>query len=152
MKQIRRLAKEDTLLLRELVSVFAAAFDYSQSQRDDVPGTTYMVSLLAKPDFFALVALDEGKVIGGLTAYELPLATSDKKELYIYDLAVDVCYRKQGIATALLQELKIVAGENGISLIFVEAESADEGAVAFYKSLRVEQLSVEHFNIAIPLE
>jgi aminoglycoside 3-N-acetyltransferase I len=95
------------------------------------------------------VALKEKQVVGGITGYELPMYLKEEKEMYLYDLAVDENYRRQGIASSLIEELKRYSKENNIKTIFVEAEEEDTGAVNFYKSLKAEELRAQHFNILI---
>jgi aminoglycoside 3-N-acetyltransferase I len=147
--KIKRLKESDVNLFKELLLVFSQAFGDEVADTQDLPDDSYLTALLTKSDFYALVALSPEGVVGGLTGYELILPTKKKKELYLYDLAVDEKHRKQGIATSLVNELKMHARENNISLIFVEAESAGIEAIGFYRSLKAEQLSVEHFNIEV---
>jgi aminoglycoside 3-N-acetyltransferase I len=134
--EIKRLKESDLNLFKELLLVFSQAFGDEVADTQDLPDDSYLTALLTKSDFYALVALSPEGVVGGLTGYELILPTKKKKELYLYDLAVDEKHRKQGIATSLMNELKMHARENNISLIFVEAESADIEAIGFYRSLK----------------
>ena len=50
--------------------------------------------------------MDGNEVIGGLAAYELDKFEQDRREIYIYDLAVSEQYRRRRIATSLIVELK----------------------------------------------
>lgn len=47
---------------------------------------------------------DERKVVGGLVAYELEKFEQDRREIYIYDLAVLESHRRKGVATRLIEE------------------------------------------------
>lgn len=69
--------------------------------------------------------------------------------MYIYDLAVDARYRRQGIATALVEELKSIAATRGAYVIFVQADCGDEPAIALYTKLGIRE-EVLHFDIAVP--
>ena len=71
-------------------------------------------------------------VAGGLAAYELRKFEQERSEIYIYDLAVRQAYRRQGIATALIEHLKRIAAERGAYVIFVQADYGDDPAVALY--------------------
>jgi ribosomal protein S18 acetylase RimI-like enzyme len=68
------------------------------------------------------------------------------KELYLYDIAVHPNHQKQGIGTKLIELLREEAKARGVATIFVEAESEDAGAVAFYRKLGGEEVAVNHFN------
>jgi aminoglycoside 3-N-acetyltransferase I len=71
-----------------------------------------------------------------------------RSEIYIYDLAVAAAHRRQGIATALIQELKRIAAARGAYVIFVQADLGDEPAIALYTKLGVRE-DVLHFDIAV---
>ena len=51
----------------------------------------------------------------------LPKFEQERSEVYIYDLAVAVAHRREGIATALIMELKRIASLRGAYVIFVQA-------------------------------
>jgi aminoglycoside 3-N-acetyltransferase I len=88
------------------------------------------------------------QVIGGLAAYELRKFEQERSEIYIYDLAVSTAHRRQGVATALIQELKNIAAGRGAYVIFVQADTGpeDEAAIALYSKLGIKE-NVLHFDI-----
>ena len=85
-------------------------------------------------------------LVGGLAAYMLPKFEQARSEFYIYDLAVDERYRRQGVATALIGELQRLAARRGIYVIFVQADHGDDPAIALYTKLGVRE-DVLHFDI-----
>jgi aminoglycoside 3-N-acetyltransferase I len=104
--------------------------------------------LLSSDYFIALAALKNGAVVGGLTAYELQKFEQERSEIYIYDLAVAAEHRREGIANALIQELKKIAVALGAYVIFVQADIGDEPAISLYTKLGVRE-DVLHFDIAV---
>jgi aminoglycoside 3-N-acetyltransferase I len=102
--------------------------------------------LLAKEHVISLVALSEGQVIGGLVAYELDKLEQERSEIYIYDLAVDDAFRRQGVATALIRYLSEIATSRGAWVIYVQADYGDEPAIALYTKLGRRE-DVMHFDI-----
>ena len=98
--------------------------------------------------FIALAALEAGRVVGGLAAYELKKFEQQRSEIYIYDLAVAVAHRRQGIATALIRALGSIAAGRGAYAIFVQADLGDEAAIALYTKLGVRE-DVLHFDIPV---
>jgi aminoglycoside 3-N-acetyltransferase I len=104
--------------------------------------------LLSSDYFIALAALKNGAVVGGLAAYELQKFEQERSEIYIYDLAVDAEHRREGIATALIQELKKIAIARAAYVIFVQADLGDDPAIALYTKLGVRE-DVLHFDIAV---
>lgn len=135
-------------LLKELLNVFGEAFEESQTYQAAIPSDAYLTSLLEKNHFIALVALDENKVVGGLAAYVLDKFEQERKEVYIYDLAVSINYRRLGIATGLINYLKTIAKERGAYVIFVQADLEDIPAIRLYQSLGTKE-DVHHFDIPV---
>jgi len=142
------LAGSDVPLFKELLQVFGEAFEESQTYQDAVPSDAYLASLLGKNHFIALVALDENQVVGGLAAYVLDKFEQERKEIYIYDLAIAKDYRRQGIATGLINHLKTIAQERGSYVIFVQADLGDIPAIRLYESLGTKE-DVHHFDIPV---
>ena len=94
-----------------------------------------------------LVALIKDRVVGGLVAYELEKFEQPRSEIYIYDLAVDERWRRQGVATALIYELRRIARDRGAWVIFVQGDYGDDPALALYDKLGTRE-EVLHFDIA----
>src|SRR5689334_4521242 len=103
---IHRLRSTDVPMMREMLSMFGEAFGEVQTYTGAQPSSTYLKRLLAGDSFLALAALKDCGVVGGLAAYELRKFEQERSEIYIYDLAVSAAHRRQGIATALITELK----------------------------------------------
>jgi aminoglycoside 3-N-acetyltransferase I len=104
--------------------------------------------LLRSDHFIALVAMHDGNVVAGLTAYELKKAERERSEIYIYDLAVKAEHRRRGIATALITELKAIAKTRRAYVIFVQADYVDPPAIALYTKLGTRE-DVLHFDIDV---
>jgi aminoglycoside 3-N-acetyltransferase I len=144
---IRQLAAGDVATMRRLNALFADAFDDAQSYPPDAPDTDALAQRLAKPHIIVLVAEAGEAVVGGLVAYELDKLERARSEIYLYDLAVAERFRRQGIATRLIERLKAVAQERGAWVVFVQADYGDDPAVALYTKLGVRE-DVMHFDIA----
>lgn len=99
--------------LQELLNVFAEAFEDHESYQSAVPSDEYLTELLAREDFIPLVAIADGRVVGGLASYVLKKFEQERSEIYIYDLAVLEEYRRQHIATGLINKLRETAREIG---------------------------------------
>lgn len=147
MHQIRTLGPDEIATMRELLSVFAHAFEDSATYLHQQPDDAYLRSLLSRDTFVAVVATNEaGTVVGGLAAYTLHKFEQARAEMYIYDLAVDEAHRRQHIATDLINHLKGEAKARGVYVIFVQADYGDDPAIALYTSLGMRE-DVLHFDI-----
>src|SRR4026209_1415610 len=104
-----QLTTSDIPLLKDLLRVFGEAFQDVETYQGAVPDDDYLGSLLAMRHFIVVVARSGGEVVGGLAAYQLPEFGRDRREIYIYDLAVAKEHRRRGVATGLIAHLKRVA-------------------------------------------
>lgn len=138
--------RPDVSRLKELLKIFAEAFEDHESYQSSVPSDAYLNSLLAREDFIPLVAMVDGKVVGGLAAYVLKKFEQERSEIYIYDLAVDENYRRRRIATGLINKLRDIAREIGAYVIYVQADHGDDPAIKLYESLGTRE-DVLHFDI-----
>jgi aminoglycoside 3-N-acetyltransferase I len=145
---IHRLGPDDLPRMRAMLDMLGVAFEEPHTFRDAPPDDAYLACLLGREHFIALAAFDGDTAIGGLCAYVLDKFEQARAEVYIYDLAVDESYRRQGIATALIEALKPIARAAGASVIFVQADPPDAPAVALYTKLGVRE-DVLHFDIAV---
>jgi aminoglycoside 3-N-acetyltransferase I len=148
--RIHQIAPADVAMMEALSSMFGAAFGDADTYTAKRPSADYLRRLLGSDTFIALAALEGDEVVGGLAAYELRKFEQERSEVYIYDLAVLEAHRRQGIATALIDQLRTVAAARGAWVIFVQADTGveDEAAIALYTKLGTRE-DVLHFDIAI---
>ena len=134
---------------RQLLGCFGRAFEEPRTYIERQPSDDYLIQLLGGGSFIAIAASCGATVVGGLAAYELRKFEQARSEIYLYDLAVSVQFRRKGVAKALIEALKRVASERGASLIFVQAHAEDEPAIRLYRQLGTRN-KVWHFDIAVP--
>jgi len=131
-----------------MLVLFGEAFEDRETYCTKQPDDAYLVQILASDNFVAIAALDGTVVVGGLAGYILPKFEQARSEFYIYDLAVDAGHRRQGLATAMIEELKGVASRRGIYAVFVQADHGDDAAVALYTKVGTRE-DVIHFDITL---
>jgi aminoglycoside 3-N-acetyltransferase I len=148
---IRRLTPSDVPLLRKLNALFGDAFADPETYGAEPPSDTYLERLLSKEHVAVTVAVLDEEVIGGLVAYELDKFARERRELYIYDLAVAEGCRRQGVATALIEHLREIAAMRGVWVIYVQADYGDEPAIVLYEKLGTRE-EVLHFDIRVDPE
>jgi len=146
---IRVLSSDDVVLMEGMSAMFGQAFNEPETYGGARPSQAYLRRLLGSDSFIAVAALQGGEVVGGLAAYELRKFEQERREIYIYDLAVAAPYRRQGIATALMQQLKVTAAARGAYVIYVQADLEDSPAIELYTKLGTRE-DVLHFDIAVP--
>lgn len=145
---IQHLAADDLALMEALLTTFGEAFEEVETYCSKRPRAAYLQQLLGSNSFIALVAMKNGEVVGGIAAYELKKFEQERSEIYIYDLAVALNHRRQGIATALILEIRKIAVTRGAHVVFIQADLGDEPAISLYSKLGSRE-DVCHFDIAI---
>jgi aminoglycoside 3-N-acetyltransferase I len=144
--RVQVLTSEDIGSMRGMLAMFGEAFEDRETYTKTQPDDPYLVDLLSSETFIAIAAISGQTVVGGLAAYVLPKFEQARKEIYIYDLAVSVACRRQGIATTMIEELKKVAQTMGAYVIYVQADYGDAPAIALYTKMGVRE-DVLHFDI-----
>ena len=141
-----RIGPDQVPAMRAVLDLLGREFEDVPTFSDHQPTTEYLANLLRSETFIALAAFDGETAVGGLAAYVLPKFEQARSEVYIYDLAVASNYRRQGIATALINHLRREATELGAYVIYVQADYGDDPAIALYTKLGVRE-DVMHFDI-----
>ena len=147
---IRRLRPGDLGLLRQLNALFGDVFGEPETYGAHPPDDDWCRDLLSREDLILLVAADGERIVGGLAAYVLRKFEQARSEIYIYDLAVAEDRRREGIAIALIEEVRRIGRERGVWTIFVQADIVpeDEPARRLYRKLACEEITALHFDIA----
>lgn len=145
--EIEVLGTGDLNRLNELISVFAIVFETENSGR---AGDNHLLSLLSKDTFFAIIASEENKIIGGLTAYVLNQYISEKPLAYIYDFAVKTEYQRKGVGKKLVEFTNDFFRKKGFEEVFVQADKIDKHAVDFYRSTKPDaEEDVFHYSYSL---
>jgi len=128
---VERIGPSQWRRARDTFALLARVFNESQEALDE----PYLTQLLSDRRFWALTALADEHVVGGVTAWTLPLTTHQQQELMIYDLAVDPSFQRRGIGSRLIDTLLRQASELGISVAWVPVDDDDAHAIDFYRSI-----------------
>ena len=147
MTVVRRLGSSDVAQMQAANRLFADVFG-EEGYHGPPADPAYLEKLLGDDKFIALAAIADGQMVGALAGYELVKFEAERSEIYIYDLAVIEEYRRQGVATALIQALNPIALDRGAWVIFVQADPPDEPAIALYDKLGTRE-EVLHFDISV---
>ena len=145
MIRFKKLNKEDVSLFMELIKLMETVFGTDPA----VINEPYLKKLLAQRNFISIVAIENDKVLGGLTGYILNMYDSGKSEVYLYDIAVKKEYQRKGMGNKLITALHKYCEKRRIGVIFVEALEEDKQAVKFYRKEGGEEQKVIHFNFPL---
>jgi ribosomal protein S18 acetylase RimI-like enzyme len=143
MVKLKKLEIEDVSLFVQLIKVFELEFETEDLQ---IPNTDYLRRLLENKNFYVFVAVLNNMVVGGLTAYQLQQYYSTSPIVYIYDVAVQKEFQRQGIGKELMSKFLIYCREIGIEEVFVQADKVDAHALKFYSATGGVPQEVVHFS------
>ena len=143
MLRIRLIDSSEVEKLRELINLYATVFELDNFK---LPSTDYLQSLLDKKGLSFLVAEQNDKIVGGLTAHDLPSTYFEASEVYVYDLAVAKQHQRTGVGKLLLTELARICNANGAHEFFLQADVDDMDAIEFYRATGGVAEEVIHFS------
>ena len=140
---VKKLSPLDLREANQLVKLFQSEF---KSSNPKSPDDNYLQELISKDGFHVFAAVEDGRVVGGLTAYELPMFTEETKEMFLYDIAVDKNHWQRGIAKELINALKETCTAKNIKIIFVGTDTDNEAAKRLYKTTGAEMEEIVWFT------
>ena len=144
--EIYKLSTSKIKDFRQLIELFGESFDQKDVYDNNSLSDEFLKSFLQNKNHIIYVANLENTIAGGLVAYVLEKFEKNRKEIYIYDLAVKEEYRRRKIATNLINELRHYSKSIGAYVIFVQADYEDDPAIKLYESLGKKE-EVLHFDI-----
>ena len=97
---------------------------------------------------FSLIAIVDEEVAGIIRVAEEPLEDffNYKRAYIVDDLVIKTEFRRQGIATALLDRVKEIAKEKGVGVLKARIYTFNEPAQSFFEEKGFDQLYGEYFN------
>ncbi|MBX7169820.1 MAG: GNAT family N-acetyltransferase [Pyrinomonadaceae bacterium] len=129
--QIKRLTSNEVFLAKELAKMFGFT---EGSKNQFFASENYVRQMLEKEDFHVIVALENNKLIGGLTAYEMKMFKRETTEMFLYEIEVAENYRQKGVGKGLIEFLKEICTTKGIVEMFVGTEKDNFPAKKLYSA------------------
>ena len=139
--EIRKLTHKDVSAFKDLLLLFNHAFE----EERDLSTTEHLSALLNNRQFVVMAAFSGEEILGGLTAYELPLYYDNTTEIFLYDMAIHPDHQRRGIGKQLIEFLKAYCAQNQINTFFVLAHEEDVHALEFYHATGGQREQVANF-------
>jgi len=105
-------------------------------------GKEYYTTMSTDADALCLVAEEDGKKVGYLSAYPKTEVGRKSKYFEVNDMGVSPKYRSKGIGRKLLEECFKVAKSRGFDKVFVKVYSGNTKAIEFYKAAGLEEIEL----------
>lgn len=136
-----RLVKETETIAKDLYSLSDESYTYGSPW-----SVRQFKDTLESGHVFYIVAEWNGEIIGFLVASML------QTEVEIYNLVVSKSYKRRGIGTALINEMKRMMRVNGITELYLEVRVSNEPAILLYKNLGFQPVGVRKNYYSNPRE
>lgn len=137
--EIRKLKPDEIALFQHFLHWNA------EEESSPLPSEAYVQQWLGNPQNHAWVAYQKGQLVGGLTAFSLPLYQTENSELFIYEVGVDEAFRQMGLGKALVHACLHFAQEQGYSCAYVGTEPDNGPARKLYQSTGGAEETVSWF-------
>lgn len=122
--EIRRLQKNDCELLASAIWLLIPEEDRARS----VASHDYLKQALASQDCYFILCVVDSTPVGYLSAFRFPVVQHNSFQVYLYDIVVDERFRRKGIGTRMIEELKKLCLEEQVSRIWVGTSLENEAA------------------------
>ena len=124
MHQIIRATTEDFELAKQAICEV-----HERQLLDDAA----LAAFLRDPSCHMLLAVENGRVGGGLSGYALRRPESRQFQFLLYEIDVRPECRRQGVGTALVQRFDELARTDGANEVWVLTGESNAAAVALYQ-------------------
>jgi len=149
--QVIRAGRSEIALLRALFEQIEMESQPANTKAREMAATGFDNSLarfdfLASDSFWILVGLIGGQPVGYATLVRMPKADARVAALYLDELHVLKTHRRRGVASALLDEVTVIAKEVGAWRIRLLVSPHNQAARNLYRSLgfsEVEEILCE---------
>jgi len=139
-------ATEDDLpeMAKLLAVLFEIESDFEIDYNKQLSGIT---TLFNEKSSDILVAKHEGRVVGMITMQRLISSAAGDFIGQMEDLVVEKDYRKMGVGSRLINQMRNIAQNHGYKRIQLAADANNDNALHFYnrRGFRRTHLSVHHF-------
>lgn len=141
--------------VKEAARLVGSLANYTLDKRTDIFVPNYenweqnLLDRITSEDYHMIVAKEENKVVGACIAEIKRLGddevTKKRKVLFLEYIIVEDKYKRHGIGTALLNNMKKFVKENNISSLELTVWGYNEDAIKFYnKNLKVKRSIYEY--------
>lgn len=131
MISIKKLSIKDIEIAKELFTFFQSNDGISNPF---ILAESKFKAMLSDNNFHVFVAIKGTELLGGLTAFQLDMYKAIPAKILLYEIAVELNHRRQGIGKKLIQELTNYSETRGINKILVLTTTDNTEAIAFYKA------------------
>lgn len=125
--RILRLKPGDESLAEESIKNIWTPYGSSSASRK------YLTKFLTDDDHYLYVAMEDSKPVGMVLAYRIAQLTREQTMMYLHAIDVLPSHQNHGVGTALIEELKRICVEKGITKMWLDTSQSNLPAMALYE-------------------
>ena len=146
--RIWRLQEGDESLLAKAIESLIP-----EEERDGkLASQVHLRQALLNPVYYFIVCLIDATPAGYLSAFRLPNIDQDNFQVYLFEIEVGEQYRRKGIASGMIEELKRLCQADNVSHIWVGTELANTAAQRTFEKAGAERIQETYIEYNIDLE
>lgn len=129
---IQQATKQDLTILTNLFDQYR---QFYRQDSDKVAARQYLTERMERKESIVFLAKEGEEGAGFTQLYPFFSSVSMRRMWVLNDLFVHPDHRKKGVATALINQVKVLVKETGAKGIMLETEANNHNAKKLYKSL-----------------
>ena len=146
--QLRRLQEGDEALLAEVIESLIP----EEEREGKLASQAHLRQALSNPAHYFIVCLIDSTPAGYLSAFRFPNIDQDNFQVYLFEIEVGETYRRKGIASGMIEELKRLCQSDNVSHIWVGTELANTAAQRTYERAGAERIQETYIEYNIDLD
>ena len=146
--QIWRLQEGDEALLAEVIELLIP----EEEREGNLASQSHLSQALSNPSYYFIVCLIDSTPAGYLSAFRFPNIDQDNFQVYLFEIEVGEPYRRKGIASGMIEELKRQCQADNVSLIWVGTDLANTAAQRTFDKAGAERIQETYIEYNINLD
>jgi ribosomal protein S18 acetylase RimI-like enzyme len=124
----------NVLVRRLAIGDEGKACDIVKAFKERTVSADYMRNFLSNGGNYLIAAYEGDELVGYVLGYKMDRIDRDSAMVNLYEIEVSEAFRKRGIGSNLIHELKRVCNEEGVMKIFLITNESNNAAMALYNS------------------
>ncbi|MEP6705831.1 MAG: GNAT family N-acetyltransferase [Acidobacteriota bacterium] len=138
--EIRRLQQSDYIPLASAIRILVPLVP-DEPISGQVINEAFLKQALSDKNCYYILCLDNSTPVGYLSAFRFPAVETADFQIYLYDIAVEERFRRQGLGSRMIEELKRHCGEDKVDFMWVGISLDNESAQKTFEKTGARQVS-----------
>jgi ribosomal protein S18 acetylase RimI-like enzyme len=124
-----------------------------EEERDGkLASQSHLRQALSDESYYFIICLIDSTPAGYLSAFRFPNIDQDNLQVYLFEIEVGKPYRRKGIASGMIEELKGQCQADKVSLIWIGTDLANTAAQRTFEKAGAERIQETYIEYNINLD